>query len=133
MDTTLTFGTSSLPPVFGTRVDSLSLPIPVSFLPSHEDFGVLVDTTNLFNTRVGHYRVVRPLDVLTYKNSDGYSSTFHAFPRIIGVGNTLSRARGNAINHLLHSRNFYEALPSDRGTEGAKRQGILIKQYLQRP
>jgi hypothetical protein len=102
-----------------------------SDLLAHEDFGVRIDAKTLFNIRIGSYRVVRPLDMQTYKNGDEYSATFTVFPRIIGVGRTDYEAQENAIRHLLHSRNFYERLSPERGTQGAKRQGILMRQYLQ--
>jgi len=131
MDAVLTFGTMSFAPIFILRDSTLHPVKTVRSIASHDDFGLLVDTTNLFNMRLGSYRVVKPLEVLTYKNSGGYSSTFAAFPRIVGIGNTNFEAQQNAIDHLLHSRNFYTSLPPERGTPGAKRQSILMKQYLQ--
>ncbi len=119
-------GTQGVKPVRGFAREALSLPI-------HEDFGILIDVTPLFSERVGPYRVVKPLDLQTYKNSDGFTSLFNVFPRIIGTGETSQESQDDAKRHLLHSREFYEALQPERGTQGAKRQSVLMKQYLEWP
>ena len=109
----------------------MGLTKPIIEKDVHEDFGVLVDTQDLFNTPLGDYHVAKPLDLQTYQSSEGYSALFTVFPLIIGTGSSGYEARESAKRHLLHSRNFYESLAPERGTPGAKRQSQLMKQYLQ--
>lgn len=116
---------------FHLRPDRGASTVAAPVVSKHEDFGVHIDTRRLYNERVGDYRILRPMDILIYKNSDGYSAIVAAFPRIVGQGMSKSEAQTDAIRHLLHSRNFYASLPPERGTPGAKHQSVLMKQYLQ--
>jgi len=102
-----------------------------SNLSSDDDFGLLIEVTPLFSERIGPYRVVKPLDLQTYQNFDGFTSRFNVFPLIIGNGETGQESQAEAKRHILHLRESYEALPPERGTQGAKRQRLLMKQHLE--
>ena len=101
-------------------------------LPTEDpDFGKMVSTCSAYCRVIGKYVLVRPLEMVTYRNGGIYTTRLAAFDSIAGFGASSSISQSEALSEIAHLRGVFGPLSDDECSLDAIRLRNVLTSYLQ--